>query len=168
MKRPVIFLISVFILTSAFSINIFAAAKQDIVDAARSKIPAGYGSLYMIQLENVLMQVELTPEQCDRIIETINELSQVADDNGEIPVKYIYEFCKTANLSYKYIGDSVLEIYDLNGNLLGELNGDQEIPTVKKTNSAVLPGMSIMLPIAAASIMAIAVFIFVKNKTMTT
>jgi hypothetical protein len=166
MKRSVLFLISVFILTSAFSINISAASKQDIIDAAKLQIPAGYGSLYMIQLENVLMQAELTPEQCERIIEIIDEL-KIADDSGHTPDKYVNEFCKAAGLTYKYrpanTGDAVLEIYDPDGDLLGEFDS-RDIPPVKKTGSAALPAMSIMLPAAAAGIMAIAVFIYIKNK----
>ncbi len=182
-KRIALFLLSALIFASSFAFGAFAASKQEIIDAARSKIPAGSEFIYMIQLENILMQVELTPEQGDRVIEIIGEMDKIVRENGqqlrlyskdllEITTGYVYEICEMANLTYEYkvaspasyAGDVVIVIRDAGGNYLGEFDGSKELPLVKKTNAAVLPDTSVLLPAASAVILAAGIFLIIRNK----
>jgi hypothetical protein len=184
MKRTALFLVSVLIISSLFSFGVSAATKQDVVDAAKTTIPTGYDYLFLIQLENIFAQLDVSEEKCDRIIEIINELGQSVEDSGhtlhlyakdnrDIILKYFDEICDICGLTYEYKiavkdplwheGDVVCLVYDSEGNLLGMLDGDQDILT-KKTDVSVTAPVPLILPVCAAGIIAAAALVFMKNR----
>lgn len=182
--RSVLFILTFILLTQLFSLNISAAGKQDVINAARNAIPPDYGYLYLIQLENILSQIEISEENCDRIIEIIDELAQSIKDSGhtlhlyaEENVEYILELfdeiCTLCDLTYEYRpaakqphwhpGDVECLVYDSGGRLLGVFDGDLNIvkSTGSKIGSFVLPLPQVF---CAAAVFAAAVYIYINNR----
>lgn len=149
MKR--FFILLLFILAS-FSLNVSAAAKQDVVNAAKATTPNTYDYMYLIQLENIFSQIHLTEEKCDRLIEIIHKIGRTAgskgklelyeEDNRDFILKYFDEVCTICGLTYEYslVGkdpdwtlDNVVSIvYDSEGKLIGRFDGNRK-DIVKKT-----------------------------------
>lgn len=184
MKKLALFMVSVLIVSSLFSFGVSAATKQDVVDAANAAVPANYNFLYLIQLENIFSQINVSEEQCDRIITIIKELGQSVKDSGhtlhlytqdnrDVILKYFDEICNICGMTYEYkladknpqwhTGDVVCLVYNSDGTFLGELDGDRE-QFVKKTDVPVTASDSFILPLLAAGIIAAGALVFVKNR----
>jgi hypothetical protein len=184
MKKYLLVIIFILILSSLFSVSVSAATKQDVIEAAEAAVPEDYSFLYLIQFENILNQLDVSDKNCDRIIEIINELKQSLKDSGHtlhlyteenlnVILKYFDEVCNICGLTYEYkpavkdtiwhAGDVVCLIYNSEGILLGEFDGDQA-QFVNKTDTAVTPVISFVLPVSAVVILAAAVFVFIKTR----
>ncbi len=185
MKKTVYFLILVLALVPLFSTGVFASTKQDVVDAAKEAVPSKYSYLYLIQLENIFSQIDVSEETCDRIIAIIRSLALTVEDSGHTLHLYglekrrtileqFNEVCKLCGLTYAYrpaavldhTGDIVCMIYGPDGALLGEFDGDEE-SLVKKTNAAdIHTAPSQIFPITFTALTAIALLFANSRKTV--
>lgn len=183
MKKIVFLLLTVLMISQILSLGAAAASKQDVIDAARKAIPEDYSFLYLIQLENIFSQLEVTEEQCERIIEIINELGRSVEDSGHTLhlyaeknrgqiLEYFNEICDMIGLTYEYkpaviqdhAGDVVCFVYGPDGKLLGEFDGDEDT-LVKQTNIAPAGyAPSAILPLFAVCTAAAGLFVFIKNR----
>lgn len=178
MKKLTLLLALILVLSSLFSFGVSAATKQDVVDVARGMIPAGYNQLYLIQIENIFSQLDVSAETCDKLIVIAKEVDNILRNNGytlsnytaedrKNVIAYMNQVCDLTGLTYQYntadLNNIQLNIYDPAGNLIGQFEFDQD-QLINKTDVAVAPVVSFALPISAIAILAAAAFVFAKSR----
>jgi len=150
MKRTISALIAALLLFTVFAPLTYAATKNDIIGEVKKSV---FSRHLTIQIENMLRSVSLTSEECDQVLIYVKDgLAFVKTDKGKTSHEYTTEemdyivalcakICNYLGYTYEYVpsknpkhvNDIVYKVYDKNGKLIFEYDGDlSELP--KKTD----------------------------------
>lgn len=191
MKKILFSAFMVILMLAAFSVSSFAATKQEVIDAAENAIPKGYQYLYAIQIENIMTASDVTPEQCDKLLEYIKGVDDIIDDRGHslhlytpeevnAVLGYFDSACELMGYTYEVMsfdsdlsyheGDVVYVLYDNAGELVGVFDGDQD--PIRETGSASISNSSSFTRFTVVSLMGAAILavgatlLMGKNKSL--
>ena len=152
-----------------------ATPKEQIIAAAKANVPAKYLEKQLPTLENILQQIEVTPEQAEKVVANIEAAkAAILEDKGDSLSEYspaeikavlkeidaacntlglTYEFKPAANPQHEGDVDCVIKV---NNKIIATLDGD----AVKKTNvadSSVNYGLILLAAVFAAAAVVVAV-----------
>lgn len=139
-------------MTATLSVSA-AGPKDDMIAACYEYMPEPLIKEYMPAIQNILAQIEVNQDQADQVIECIKEsrtffdkegyhgvsLSEYSHDAQRFAIDMVNRICEILFLTAKYShstdpfhhNDVVCEIYNANGQLIANLDGD----FIKKTNA---------------------------------
>jgi len=176
MKKFIAVMMAAVLAVSVLAIGVFAASKADLItEAAKSPIY----KYVKVAVENAARTVEITDEQAEALLPIVKKaVAAVAADKGptakndaaiysdaEIAVVMdcIGEACDVLGYTYKmvpstnpkHVGDGVFMVYDQNGKLVFQYDGDVVADTDAATTvntAALLAGATVLLVAGVAAI----------------
>lgn len=178
MKKLIAIISAIVLLVGTATIGVSAVTKADLF-AEAAKSPAY--KYVQVAIENAARTVEVTPEQAEQILPIVKRACEIigndehpsafSDEHGLLYTKEqingvmacIDEICEIMRFTYKMVpvanpehaGDGMLTVYDANGKVVFQYDGDAVADTDAATSmdtALLFAGAGIMLALGAAAI----------------
>ena len=177
MKKRIFAIVVAVVMLCALMVPTFAATKSDVL-AEMEKSPVY--KYIKTSVENAARTIEVTEEQADQLIAIVQAfIETVPEDKGpaakaytdaeiEAVITSIDKVCAVLNLTYKFVpnpndaSDSILNVYDEEGKLIFEYNGNAVADTAAASTSA-----PVYFTIGAVLLAAAAVALVASKKRVT-
>ena len=178
MKKIIALLLATVVSFSAFVLPAAAVSKSDLIDAASAAATYKY---VKPSLENAARNIEITDAQAEQLLPLVQEAAALFPvDKGPTLHEYgqatidaflalVDETCAILNFSWTFdgktnaihSGDGILRVYDANGKLVYEYDGDY----VTDTSGTPSDSTWVVLSIGAMiSLVACAAFVIARKK----